>query len=307
MTMSRFSRQRLLILAGLLPLLGAFATSAQQESVPSDSGPQDRGELGAAGVDLGGVYLDPQAGVVSFPVVVEVRNDLLEYLVVAPHGAVHESMLVTGVDAEVLNASFLALGLTPGQNAKWVAKEPAPSREAVRNGARAYDVVLPEGDGLFLYLGWREGEETFWYRVEDMLRDLERLRSMRRHRWVFLGSRMVKRQSSPDREVFAASVEGNLINMPFFAGGTTLLTSALPEAERQDIWLPNAWLLPPRGSQLLMVACTQRQASPPASVLAKLPLVVAGQSVSLESSLPPNRGHVPQKGQAGTGGDGGQR
>ncbi|MGK0220655.1 MAG: hypothetical protein ACI9HE_004167 [Planctomycetota bacterium] len=294
MTMPRLSRQRLLILAGVMPLLGALATAVQQDPQPPV----------AAGVDLGGVHLDPAAGLVSFPVVVEVRDDLLEYLVVAPHGAVHESMFVAGVDAEVLNASILALGLEPGKNAKWVARDPAPTREELRAGASAYDVQTPTGDSLFLYLGWREGDEVYWYRVEDMLRDLDRLRTMRRHRWVFLGSRMIKRPSAPDREVFAASVEGNLINMPFFASGTTLLTSAIPEAEKQNIWLPNAWLLPPRGSQLLMVACKDRQATPPTSVLAKLPKVVAGQTVSVEGNARPNAGHVPQKTQASGGEDG---
>lgn len=299
MTMPRLQRPSLLFLAALVPLLGAVAASVEQDPVP-DTGLPD------TGLDVGGVQLDPAAGSISFPVVVGVRNDLLEYLLVAPHGAVHESLFVTGVDPELLNASILALGLEPGQNAKWLARDPAPTREELRAGARAYDVQLPKGDGLYLYLGWREGDETYWYRVEDLLRDLDRLRTMRRHRWVFLGSRMIKikRAGSPEREVFAASREGNLINMPFFAAGTTLITSAIPEAEKQNIWLPNAWLLPARGSQLLMVACKQRQAQPPASVLARLPQVVLGQVTELPGRVAPNTGHVPQqKNQGGSGGE----
>lgn len=270
-----------------MPLLGAVAASVEQDPAPH------------SGLDMGGVQLDSAAGLISFPVLVEVRDDLLEYLLVAPHGAVHESMFVTGVDPKVLNASILALGLEPGQNAKWLAKDPAPTRAELRAGARAYDVQMPSGDGLYLYLGWREGDETYWYRVEDMLRDLDRLRTMRRHRWVFLGSRMVKRQGSPEREAFAASLEGNLINMPFFASGTTLITSAIPEAEKQNIWLPNAWLLPDRGSQLMMVACRQRQATPPAGVLARLPVVIQGQTTELPSGGAPSAGHMPQKNQGG--------
>lgn len=289
LAMSRLQRPSLLFLAALVPLLGAVAASVEQDPAP------------AAVLDMGGVQLDPAAGLISFSVRVEVRDDLLEYLLVAPHGAVHESMFVTGVDPEVLNASILALGLQPGQNAKWVAKDPAPTREELRAGVRAYDVQTPSGDGLYLYLGWREGDETYWYRVEDMLRDLDRLRTMRRHPWVFLGSRMIKRESAPEREVFAASLEGNLINMPFFANGTTLITSAIPEAEKQNIWLPNAWLLPERGSQLLMVASKERLAQPPSRVLARLPELMDGKTTEVQGGASPNAGHVPQKNQTGGG------
>ena len=253
-------------------------------------------------VFAGGVYMDVAKGLVAFPVVVEVTDALLEYLVVGAHGAAHESMFVTGADAEIVNAGLLAAGLVPGSNARWVPKDPAPSREERRAGVSPYDVELPSGDAVYLYVGWREDGEVYWYRAEDLVRDTSRGRTMRRHSWIFLGSRLVTLATRPAEELFAATVEGNWINLPFFAAGSTLVTSALPESVEQSVWLPNAWLLPHRGSGLLMVASTSRLAAPPQGLLERLPLVVAGEVTKVEPAFEKQR-HVPQKQQAGNSDD----
>ena len=103
------------------------------------------------------------------------------------------------------------------------------------------------------------------------MRDLERGRTLRRHRFVYLGSRMVERRSGEVQ--FAAALEGNLVNIPFFAQGNTLLTAALPECISQKAWLPNAWLLPERGSPALLIFSRERLHRPPASLDAAVPVV----------------------------------
>ena len=139
------------------------------------------------------IRVDFEAGVCAIPVFIEVRNDLLEYLLVSPNGAMHESMFMTPSDPEVLNAALLSLGVSAGSNAVWTLKDPAPTEEELAGGASAYEVTLPQGDGFFLYACWREAGELYFYRIEDLLRDLTRSRSARRHRWIYLGSRMVQR------------------------------------------------------------------------------------------------------------------
>src|SRR5262245_34551609 len=70
-----------------------------------------------------GVRLDPVRKLCSIPVDVQVRDDLLEYLLVGPAGAAHESAFVTGVQPSVLNVALLALGVEPGKNATWRPKD----------------------------------------------------------------------------------------------------------------------------------------------------------------------------------------
>jgi len=224
-----------------------------------------------------GVRVDRAAGALSFGATVQVRDDLLEYLLVNPHGAVHEALFVAGVPADVLNAALLALGLERGQNVEYVQKDPQPSVEELRAGARAFDIVPPKGDGVHLYATWREGDDLFFYRIEDLVRDLDRGRTMRRHTWVYLGSRFVERRRSGGEQLFAATAEGNLACISFFSAGSTLLTAALPECVAQSSWLPNGWLLPPVGAEVLLIASRAPLLVSPPSMESAIPVVAAEQ------------------------------
>ena len=201
------------------------------------------------------------------------REDLLEYLLVNPRGAAHESLLVTEVVPSRLNAALLGMGFVPGTNATWRRRDPPPTAEELADGARPYTVDPPSGDGVFLYLAWREGGETYFFRIEDLIRNLESGRSMRRHGWVYLGSRMVRLRGGEEKEVFAADAEGNLVNISFFEQGNTLLTAALPECIQQTIWLANGWLLPQRGSPVELIFSRRALPTLPDGFEAHLPVV----------------------------------
>jgi len=235
----------------------------------------------------------PDQAWLAIPVQLEVTHDYLEFLLVNPHGAVHESLLSTEVDAQVLNTAFLAMGLEPGSNARWEARgsDPLdPSTLGVQGprpgGAAApardqYQVIPPTGDGLYLHLAWREGDEWFFYRLEDLVRDLDRARTLRRHKFVYLGSYMTEEVRSGTPR-FAASLEGNLINAAFFKNGATLLTTAVEECDKQSNWLANAWLLPDRGSSMQLVFAKQPLLQMPSELASSLVTLPALQAEPTE-------------------------
>ncbi|MEM7306744.1 MAG: YdjY domain-containing protein [Planctomycetota bacterium] len=264
---------RTALLALALPL--ALAGRAP-ESKPA-AGPQEGGDAQAALTALleeGGVRLDHERGTVSIAARALVRYDLLEYLLVAPGGAAHESLFVTDIQPSLLNAGLLAIGAQVGTNASWERIDPPPTLEERRAGKRPYRVFPPEGpegQGLLLYVAWREGDETFFFRVEDLVANLETGRSMRRHPWVYLGSTFL--EDDDGQEVFAADVEGNLINISFFREGHTLMTPALPECEDQSIWMPNAWLVPPRDAGVELIFSSTPLTSLPDEWRDRLPVV----------------------------------
>jgi hypothetical protein len=177
------------------------------------------------------------------------------------------------VPGSVLNVGLLALGVEPGANATWRPKQPQPTPEEVRAGAERFDVTPPSGDSLYLYLGWRSGGETYFFRIEDLIRNLAAGRAMRRHAWVYLGSKMVPSGRKDGGEAFAADVYQNLICVSFFPEGYTLLTGALEECLDDSIWMLNAWLLPERGTRLAMIASRQRIDAPSEAIAKLLPEV----------------------------------
>lgn len=245
----------LLALASLAP--GVFDRSQDQaQDIEPAPGPDPLDDLRVV-FEAQGIDLDVAGERVSIPAEVAVTNELLEYLLVGPQGAAHESLLVTDVDPEMLNAALLTLGVKPGTNADWTRKDPMPSQEEISRGVLPYEVRVPEGDGLFLYVGWRAKDEVYLFRLEDLVRDRFRGRTLERHAFIYLGSKMVPRGQNGS-EVFGASTQGNLINVSFFKEGLTLLTTARPECVDQSAWLANAWLLPKRGSEVRLIFSKQR-------------------------------------------------
>jgi hypothetical protein len=259
-----------LALVGATSLSGPASAGAPQDpqrpaSAPADEVARKLAEAFAAE----GIRLDVAHGHLSVPAEVLVRGDLLEYLVVNPRGAVHESAFLTSVSASRIHAALLALGLEPGTNARWTRRNPPPTLEEIRDGVPAFDVRPPAGGAVYLYVAWKLGGETYFHRMEDLILDLATGATMRRHPWVFLGSRMVQMRNG--ESAFAADLEGNLVNIAFFEAGNTLVTAALPECVDHTIWQANFWLLPERGSTVELVFARERLAVCPPEVEARLP------------------------------------
>ena len=282
--------------AGVLSLVSLNAQpqeSPSQAAEPAQAQPaQTDEELKAAEAALeaafnaAGVFVDRDQAAMAFPVTAEVRMDRLEYVLVNPHGAIHETLLVTPVDAQVLGAAFLAVGAEAGKNVEYVPKDPQPTPDEARAGAKTHDVIVPSGKPVYLYAAWREGagirdeatgkfpgETLHFHRIEDLIVDLERDRTLRRHGWIWLGSRVLPPAKSGGPERFAADVTGTLACVSFFPQGDTLLTPALPECNSQTSWIANRWLLPAPGAPMLLIGSSQRLSSVPESFAKAVPLV----------------------------------
>ena len=243
-----------------------------EPSVSEDVG--DTGDAGRSG-DKGGMWIDAERGCVALQGSVLVRDDLLEYLLIAPHGAAHESLFSTEVSATLWNAALLGLGVVEGQNASW---------EETGDEDDPYRIHVPRGEGaeLLPYVAWKEDGETYFFRTEDLIVDLATGRSMRRHPWIFLGSRIAppKRGEEPR---FLAELTGNLVNLAFFFEGNTIVTAAHPACVSQTIWVGNAALLPPRGTPVLLIFARERLAALPAAWDALLIDSAAGGQAETET------------------------
>ena len=242
------------------PLLLALPQDPLPETAQSTA--QAEPEVAARNLEAAfaeqGIVVDLDLQLCALPVEVCVCKELLEYVLVTQHGASHESLLATQVAPTLLNAALVTLGAKKGTNVRWKEKDPRPTEEERRNGAATHDVEPPTGVTFFMYVAWRVGEETYFFRLEDLITNLDRGRSMQRHGWVYLGSRMVQPKPSDPTRVLAAELEGNLINLSFFRAGNTLFTACLDACVYQTIWAPNAALIPPTGTKLTMVLSRKR-------------------------------------------------
>ncbi|MFT6830591.1 MAG: hypothetical protein ACJAZN_000745 [Planctomycetota bacterium] len=272
--------------------LGAAAGQGEQEpGGPQDpGGPRDEVEAAEAALQAAftaaGVLVDRAAAAVAIPVSAEVRSEYLEYVLVNPHGAVHEALFVTPVNAQVLGTAFLSVGAEAGKNVEYIPLDPPPTPAEARAGAKTHDTIPPSGKPLYLYVTWKEhagvpdlvtgeypNETLHFHRLEDLIVDLQRDRTLRRHGWVWLGSRILPPAKDGGAERFAADVTGNLACVSFFPQGDTLLTPAQPECESQTSWIANRWLLPAPGAQMLMIGSSNVLAGVPDAFADAVPLI----------------------------------
>ena len=244
------TRSWLLAFLSVLPWQGAQQEPTNPAGKPALSAAQLALEKALAEQKI---LLDAELELCAIPAAVDIRDDLLEYLLVNPRGNAHESLFTTEVGASQLNVALLALGVQPGTNAVWTPRDPPPTHEEQLAGISSYSVAPPKGDGFLVYVAWKTKNETYFFRVEDLLRNTETGHSMRRHEWVYLGSRSVQSRKDPAQTLFVAELDGNLINLAFFEAGTTLITAALDECLKQTVWLSNAWLLPEQGERVLLI------------------------------------------------------
>jgi hypothetical protein len=198
-----------------------------------------------------GIALDLEAQEIRFAARIGSPRMPLEFLLVHERGADHESLLVTGVRPSALTTAVHLLGLKPGRNVSWVERDPFPTEDEVRAGARTHDIIAPSGDGLFVYVSWEDGGRRRSYRAEDLVITEQDGRAMPYTPWVFLGSRFSK-QAASEPEYFAADVEGDIISICYFAGGSQVFTNPHPLALRPIFW-PNHTLVPERGTPVEVV------------------------------------------------------
>lgn len=247
----------------LLPLGAVAAISQEPGKDPAAEGRKLRqaDEAGRRGFvetcTAQGITIDFAGKKLSFPVTGHDVDMPIEYLLVGPKGATHETLFVTSVKPSLLVTALYALGLEPGRNVEYRDRKPAPSEAELADGVLPYEVVLPEGPGAFVYASWRTGEESRRYRVEDLVLNTKTGKTAAPIRWVFLGSRFLK-PSKDSQPLFAADLEENLVSMCFFAAGNQVFTNSDRDGQEQHLFVPNSWLLPPKGTEIRLIFSLER-------------------------------------------------
>ncbi len=210
-----------------------------------------------------GVRLDLKAQRIELEAEICQDREPLEYLLVAGHGADHESLLIVReASAQALNTAILLLGLKQGSNVQYVEKDPPPTREQMEAGESLYQEVPAQGDGFYIYVAWDQvgadgSAEHFVYRAEDLVVNVAEDRTYRRGPWVYLGSRFVRPHKDAE-EFFAAEGEGNWISVCYFNPANQLMTGNDPAAGNQYVWYPNMFLMPEIGEKVRLIFSRKR-------------------------------------------------
>lgn len=186
---------------------------------------------------VGQVRLDQKARSVSFAGKLNMKRGLLEYLVVHANGSVHESLLVTEVDANEIHVAMLLLGVKGGAV---VGEAPPPQIDP------QYLLHAPKltGDKVFISVKWKDKDTDKTAVIEDWVVNETAQKRIEHGPWIYNGSMIHAGR-------FLAQTEGNLVAL--VTTPTALINNPRKGNDNDQMWNVNGDTTPGVGTPVEIV------------------------------------------------------
>ncbi len=176
--------------------------------------------------EVGGCTITKDQNRIEFPATVNMREGLLEYLIVGSVGKLHESLLQTKVEPYALQIALLLAGLEGSTNPL----------------AMQGQAVKPEGDLINIWLSWIEDGQEKKIRIEQSI--LADNKPIDEIPWVFTGSVFVD-------GVFMAQIEKSIVAV--YHDPTALIDHQLDIGASDEVWLVNPSMVPEIGTKIKVI------------------------------------------------------
>jgi len=206
------------------------------EVAPPPAKPAVR-EVSPGFFEVGKVRLDQKARSISFPGVLKMKRGLLEYLLVNPKGSVHESLLVTEVEANEIHVAMLLLGAKGG-----AVTAVAPPARLDAEYFRAAPKLT--GDPVLISVKWKEKDVDKIVPVEDWLFNESAKKEIVHGPWIYNGSMLHEGH-------FLAQAEGNLVAL--VTSPTALVNNPRKGNDNDQMWNVNGESTPGIGTPVEII------------------------------------------------------
>lgn len=211
-------------LAGLLLCLAAAcpAPGAEAPSTPPPASGQTNPvvrTLPGGLLEVGTVRLDPQRRTVTVPAFVNLREGMVEYVLVHSGGKTHESLLRTDAQPRDIHLAMLLLG----------------ARGAGTNALPADPDLSLTGEPVTVEVRWTTGRRVRVVAAEEVVYDRRLGSALRRGRWTYTGSRLRE-------DGFGAQADGSIVAL--ITDPDALVNNPRRGREDDDNWLAKATRLP---------------------------------------------------------------
>ena len=178
--------------------------------------------------------LDKNANSLSFPARVQMVSGYLEYLLVAPYGSTHESLLVTEIEPSDLHFAMLLLGakgagiLTPG---------PEDKPPAQIDGQYLKRAPRLQGDPVTITAIYQQDGKEQTARIEGWIVNKLTNKPASAGPWIYTGSMFSSGKS-------LAQIEGSFAAM--VTNPAALINNPRPGHDDDQAWVVNEKAVPPR-------------------------------------------------------------
>lgn len=187
---------------------------------------------------LGKLRIDKNANSITFPAAVNMVEGWLEYLLVTPQGATHESLLITEIQPSDLHLAMLLLGAKGAGIAT-----PAPGDAPPTQIDAEYLKRAPKlrGDALTITATWGKDADKKSARIEEWIANTDLKKPLEKGPWIYTGSMFAAEQFLAQAQgVFAAVV----------TNPSALINNPRKGNDNDQIWKVNEKTVPPAETPL---------------------------------------------------------
>lgn len=176
--------------------------------------------------EVGGCTIHKELSQVVFPASVNMKEGLLEYLLVSRAGKLHESLLQTDIEPYALQIALLLTGL-----------EGSSQPLALQGQAGT-----PSGDPIRIWLGWAENGEEKKIPIEQWV--LVNQRPVTDIPWVFTGSVIAG-------GVFMAQADKSIVAV--YHDPVAMIDHQLESGANDEVWTVNSSTVPMVGTKVKVI------------------------------------------------------
>jgi hypothetical protein len=217
--------------ASLLGCALALTTAQAQDADVPPPTPIMR-EIGPGLFEIGKIQLDQKARTIRFPGFLNMKDGIIEYLLVTEQGSTHESLLVSSIQPNELHFAMLLLGAKGSGDEQRAPGDPPPGQIDAKYLKKAPKL---KGDDINISVKWTSGEETKTTPVEDWIFNSEKKKPAERGPWIYNGSYF-------NDGHFMAQIEGAFGALVTYQ--SALINNPRPGNDNDGIWTVNEKAVP---------------------------------------------------------------
>ncbi len=192
---------------------------------------------------LGAVRLDKNRRTVQFPAQLNMKEGLVEYLLVNARGKTYESLLRTDTEPYYIQLAMLLIGAKGAPETPALANAPSQPFHVNHpgNASNLPPVLAIQGDPVTIELTWQTADGRKRLRAEDCIKNLATKTNASHGPWTYNGSRVFN-------GVFAAQREGSVVAM--IDDIDAMVNNPRPGSENDEIWQVDGKVVPPTNTMV---------------------------------------------------------
>jgi hypothetical protein len=187
---------------------------------------------------LGAVRLDKNRRTVQFPAQFNMKEGVVEYLLVDARGKSYESLLVTDTEPYYIHLAMLLIGAKGAPQTAALLNAPSQAFHVNRPASATNLPPIPaiQGDPVTIELVWQAADGRKQLPAEDFITNLATKTNASRGPWTYNGSRVYN-------GIFVAQREGSIVAM--IDDIDAMVNNPRPGSDNDQIWQINSNAVPP--------------------------------------------------------------